>query len=83
MSNDKITIGPTYHGGDASGDPSPDHSCNSPRIPLADIVRFATWAEPPSAAHGFQNASDRERRVLKTVSCGGRFGPSGKADNIC
>ncbi|PON44716.1 SAM dependent carboxyl methyltransferase [Parasponia andersonii] len=35
--------------------------CNSPRTPLADIVRFATWTKPPSAAHGFQNASDRER----------------------
>ncbi|PON38316.1 hypothetical protein PanWU01x14_313440, partial [Parasponia andersonii] len=34
---------------------------NSPRIPLADIVRFATWTKPPSAAHSFQNASDRER----------------------
>ncbi|PON37074.1 Tyrosine-protein kinase, partial [Parasponia andersonii] len=32
-----------------------------PRIPLADIVRFATWTKPPFAAHGFQNASDRER----------------------
>ncbi|PON78185.1 hypothetical protein PanWU01x14_021670, partial [Parasponia andersonii] len=38
-----------------------DTICNSPRIPLADIVRFATWTKPPSAAHGFQNASDRER----------------------
>ncbi|PON36566.1 hypothetical protein PanWU01x14_327380 [Parasponia andersonii] len=37
-----------------------DTICNSPRIPLADIVCFATWAKPPSAAHGFQNASDRE-----------------------
>ncbi|PON78184.1 hypothetical protein PanWU01x14_021660 [Parasponia andersonii] len=38
-----------------------DTICNSPRIPLADIVRFATWTKPPSAAHDFQNASDRER----------------------